>query len=406
MSHEIRTPLNVVLSGLELLERSTALLTSSSTAAEVGVDCAELITDSKNACIIAIDILNDLLLYEKLDSDILVLDKKRCNVMDVVKATVSLFSIQAARYDYFTSLHFTEFTCLPSCSLGVQLCLTSLLPSQPCILEGDANKLSQVFRNLLSNALKFSPSGGVVDVCVSLFSSAAPDRLDHVRVTVQDAGPGMPIASRARLFNEIVQFDAAALQEGGGSGLGLYLTRGIVQLHGGRIGVDMDWAGPGSIFYVELPVCVGAQPSTDIDHAACIASSDTPSLAPPSNRMLTVLLVDDALLCRKLHRKILAPFCKVIVEAVNGQEAVDVMRDYMSRDIRIDAVIMDSCMTVMCGPAATSALRELGYTGKVIGVTGNGFQTDIDDFLTHGADDVLVKPVALAAFEDMLARIR
>jgi signal transduction histidine kinase len=118
-----------------------------------------------------------------------------------------------------------------------------------CLIQllGDAAKLSQVLRNLVSNAMKFTPSGGSVIVKLHRVDSA-----NKIKLEVKDTGPGMTKENRMKLFNEVVQFDPATLQSGQGSGLGLYLTRRIVDLHGGRIRVDLDWEGPGSIFYLEL----------------------------------------------------------------------------------------------------------------------------------------------------------
>jgi signal transduction histidine kinase len=122
-----------------------------------------------------------------------------------------------------------------------------LSPGFSAIVDGDANKLSQVLRNLISNAVKFTPCKGMVSVSTQIINS-------KIIVKVQDSGAGMDRNDRLRLFNEIVQFNASTLQKGNGSGLGLYLTRRIVDLHGGRIWVDLDWEGPGSIFLLELDI--------------------------------------------------------------------------------------------------------------------------------------------------------
>ena len=115
-------------------------------------------------------------------------------------------------------------------------------------------------------------------------------------------------------------------------------------------------------------------------------------------KKLRVLLVDDAVLCRKFHRRILAPFCHEIVEASNGHEAVDRVRDSIQRDTLFDGILMDSSMPFMNGTTAAKLIREMGYEGLIFGVTGNAFQSDIDDFLSHGVNEVLIKPLSMERY--------
>ena len=223
VGHEIRTPLNIVLAGLNLL---------SMRAESLGAELAEIVDDSKNACAAAVDILNDLLTYEKLDGNLLVLDRGAYDALDIVRGVHKMFAIQA-RFANITTV------------------LDNRLSAATAPVDADSAKISQVLRNLVSNALKFTPSGGSVTLVVSLAEGAGGPR---VRVEVRDTGAGMAVEDRRRLFNEVVQFNAKELQGGQGSGLGLYLSRRIVDMHGGSIGVDLDWTGPGSIFFLELPL--------------------------------------------------------------------------------------------------------------------------------------------------------
>ena len=118
--------------------------------------------------------------------------------------------------------------------------------------------------------------------------------------------------------------------------------------------------------------------------------------APALN--LRVLVVDDAVLCRKFHKRILLSTCKDIIEAGNGKEAVDLVKNSLESGSPIHGILMDSSMPFMNGTTATKFIRELGYTGKIFGITGNGFQSDIDDFMAHGVDEVLVKPLSMEKY--------
>lgn len=81
------------------------------------------------------------------------------------------------------------------------------------------------------------------------------------------------------------------------------------------------------------------------------------------------------------------------MEASNGNEAVERVKECISKGIVLDGILMDSSMPFMNGPTATTIIREIGFRGKVFGVTGNAYQADIDDFIMHGVDEVLIKPI-------------
>jgi two-component system phosphate regulon sensor histidine kinase PhoR len=138
---------------------------------------------------------------------------------------------------------------LPSRHSGIQLDFDNDTDRDLVLVDADPTKLSQVMRNLVSNAMKFTPAGGSCRLMLTLNK-----RLERVRLEVHDSGPGMTREQRARLFKEMVQFNARELQGGQGSGMGLFLSRRIIELHGGLIGVDMDREQPGSMFYIELPI--------------------------------------------------------------------------------------------------------------------------------------------------------
>jgi signal transduction histidine kinase len=230
VSHEIRTPLNVVVSGLDLL---------SSCDEKFSVDVLDILRDVKISCAVAIDILNDLLTYEKMDSNILTLDKSACDMVEILRRVYNMFRVQAIHSNIAMELLLEPSTI------------------ETVIVDADSTKLSQVFRNLISNAIKFTSGGGKVTIKVSV------DPVTRLaRVDVQDTGPGISKEDRKKLFNEVVQFNPKELQNGQGSGLGLYLSRKIIDMHGGLIGVDNEWEGIGSKFYIALKVSGNLEENT------------------------------------------------------------------------------------------------------------------------------------------------
>ncbi len=243
ISHEMRTPLNVANIGIELLEEKLQ------TAGVSDADTNDLTTHVKASVAISIEILNDILTYEKISSSLMVLEKTLQAPVTFVRNCCALFDRQAI-------------------SQGIHLLLPRLdsvvaTQLEQKMLNVDASKMGQVLRNLLSNALKFTPSEGTITVALSRSdsptSSTSPVSLavspgGWLRVDVVDTGAGIAPENIKKVFNEIIQFDANKLQGGKGSGLGLYISRGIVDLHGGYVSVKSEGLGKGCTFSVELPL--------------------------------------------------------------------------------------------------------------------------------------------------------
>ena len=375
VSHEIRTPMNVVMSGLDLLK---------SLVPEMPSDALDILQDMKSACRVAVDILNDLLAYEKLDADQLSLEKSPCNILDVVDQVHSMFKIQAKQ-------------------ASLQLVLHNYTESSHIMIDGDSAKLSQVLRNLLSNAVKFTRSGGSVAVSVALSL-----KRDRVRIEVRDTGVGIAKSDRRKLFSEFVQLNAKELQGGGGSGLGLFLSRRIIGMHQGTIGIDHDWDGPGSIFYMELPVVsVSGQFSSGLSHMRGTLDAVLRRKSQEHDTPIRILIVDDSALCRKFHQRMLSPMDSnlVLESASDGERAIQAVERSISDNQGFDAILMDSNMPFMSGLQASFKIRELGFTGLIFGGTGNVFQTDIDEFIAQGADEVIAKPVSPERYAYVYERI-
>eukprot|EP01042_Synura_sphagnicola_P036392 gene36392-biopygen4126 len=172
----------------------------------------QIASDIQSSCDASLTILNDMLSYEKLDAGILTLDRTVFSPMVLLEKSTRPFLLQANEVGVDLQLLFTANTALAD-----------------ELIHGDFHRLSQVIRNLLSNALKFTPREGSVTVDAHCVPSESTDeggsrngRSRVLRVTVTDSGVGMSQENLNRLFKEIVQFSPGALQNGGGSGLGLW----------------------------------------------------------------------------------------------------------------------------------------------------------------------------------------
>ena len=397
VAHEIRTPLNIILSGLNLLEMEYA----DNSALQVTIQ------DMKFACVTSIDIVSDFLTYEKLDSDICKLQKEIIDVRQVLEDAMKPFHVQA-RY----------------CQIVLQY---EDLLSEILFVNADAYKLHQVFRNLISNAIKFSKPKSTVTVRLSSLLLTKQQRQSsqttYQRIEVIDQGAGISIENQARLFGEIIQFNSKELQAGGGSGIGLWVSKKLVDAHGGSIGVVSKGEGSGCTFFVDLPVSELPQLQGHKKQDLVVQSfgSSDDLTAEPNRGMLGVvgrklsdyvendyfngrsiphiLIVDDSLSPRKMTTRLLTKVGITISEAADGLECLQVVAE---KTLHIDVILMDFNMSNMNGPVATLELRKSGFSGKIFGVTGDCCENARNAFVTAGADRVFVKPLTEACLMSII----
>ena len=448
----------------------------------VDIERREILSDVNVACRTTLDILNDLLCFDKMESGILIAHKHEVPVLAFISDCVDMFSAQAREANVTVSLlNGGEESSSSSEALH-------LLDDDTVFI--DKFKMDQVLRNLVSNALKFTPRGGSVTVTSTFvpdstaihlppmghltggkphsefrFTSMVlrnftfhgglsrkilgshtricPDSDLHVDpplctrgrliIVVKDSGTGMLKEDYSRLFKEIVQFNPEVLQAGGGSGLGLWITKGIVDLHQGEISVCSEGLGYGSSFSVELPMerilfkTDTAVPNVPIETKAvksmidslCIIADRSPLFLPEQvshhyiknskndhlseglyKPVYQLLIVDDSPLNRKMLQRIFREAGHTCDEAADGLIAVAKVKEIMSSDAKAyTAILMDFVMPNMDGPTATKEIRALGYTAPIFGVTGNTLDSDIDYFIDSGANSVIAKPLDMKNFD-------
>jgi PAS domain S-box-containing protein len=374
ISHEIRTPMNGVIGVAGALAKTEMSLKQN--------EMVQLIVGSAAS-------------LQRLLSDILDLSKIEAGHLD----------IQGTRFDFQAELiDAARLSQAAAHEKGLNFEI-QLRPDTTGLFEGDLGRINQVVRNLLSNAVKFTASGKV-----SLRASIEPVPATHdkvwVRIDVEDSGMGFGPESAVHLFKRFSQADNSITRRFGGSGLGLYLSRQIVEAMGGTIGARST-PRLGSIFSIRIPLrklpdraeidLLGPEPSLKIMKSF----ADNPDA-----RRIRILLAEDHPVNRKVVQLILAPFPVDLTIAVDGQEAVEAFKTWT-----FDLVLMDVQMPVLDGLTAIRQIRayegEQGRTPTPIAVlSANAMEQHRDDAIEAGADSHISKPVTpdrlLSAIDELL----
>lgn len=273
----------------------------------------------------------------------------------------------------------------------------------------DRSHLEKIVLNLLSNALKFTPSGGSIWIRARALDDA------WFELAVQDTGIGIPADKIALLFNRFQQIDNSATRAYGGTGIGLALVKQLAELMGGSVGLESA-TGQGSRFFVRLPI--GTERLALLEQQSEIAAAPSqearlrqvrfdegrndgpdPATGRGPRGRATVLVVDDNADMRDYIRDLLAPECDTI-GAVNGRDAWGLLHQH-----RVDVVLSDLMMPELDGLGLTALIKGAPNFSHlpVILVTARGGTDASVSGLDTGADDYIAKPFSAL---ELLARVR
>jgi|CXWL01.1.fsa_nt_gi PAS domain S-box-containing protein len=217
LSHELRTPLTSIIGSLQLI--------NSGVMGDIEKDTLELTTIAERNAQRLLDLINDILDVEKIESGKLSLQLDAVDISEAVTESLTLNRAFAERF---------------------KVKLLAAGEVRPVVVNADRKRVLQVMTNLLSNAAKFSTEGTAVEVTVEIIDNRT------VRVGVHDTGPGIPESFRNRIFGRFAQADMSHTRQKGGTGLGLAICKRLIELMGGRIGFS-DRTGGGTTFWFELP---------------------------------------------------------------------------------------------------------------------------------------------------------
>jgi PAS domain S-box-containing protein len=265
------------------------------------------------------------------------------------------------------------------------LALAVALPGEPLWLQGDATRLAQVVGNLLSNASKFTPPGGRVDMTVHAEGRAAV-------IEVRDTGMGIEPAMLEHVFEPFIQADLGLDRSKGGLGLGLALVRGLVALHGGTVEARSDGIGQGATFALRLPLGAPAAP----------AGQGPASDAVQPGRGLRILIIEDNRDAADSLQELLTLLGHEAAVAYAGPAALE-----LAPRFRPDVVLCDIGLPGLDGFEVARALRQDPVTRGAYLVAQTGYGQDEDRRRTRAAgfDQHLRKPVALEDIQRILAAV-
>ncbi|MDX2039013.1 MAG: PAS domain S-box protein [Isosphaeraceae bacterium] len=370
MSHEVRTPMTAVIGYADMLLDPTLSLQERDQALQsIRRNGAHLL-----------QLINDILDLSKIEAGKMDLDLIAYSPWQVMMEVVSSLRVRSDER-----------------GIALQVAAGSTIPNIAMI---DPTRLRQILVNLVGNAIKFSRERGCVTIRASVEPGAAGSA-PRLEIVVTDQGIGMTPEQISQLFIPFQQGDASTTRRFGGSGLGLSITKRLVEVMSGEITVESR-LGRGSRFRVSLPLQVPecatwSRPSGEATVQSNRAADDSP---PVYLRLVgRVLLAEDSLDNQRVLLHHLRRLGLVVEVADNGRVAIE-----KAREGGYDLILMDMQMPELDGYGATSSLRRSGYSQTIIALTAHAMKEDRDRCLRTGCSDYITKPVDPEYLGQVLSR--
>ena len=370
MSHDIRTPMNAIIGITTLMKNEL----------HQPEKLAEHLGKLESSGRLLLGIINDILDMSRIESGKTTLSIEKMNLPQQISQLDGMIRQQANQH-------------------GQTFTVETHLQHENVL--ADPNRLNQVLMNILANAVKYTPTGGHIR-----FEAEELPRNEHYaryRFIVQDDGIGMSEAYQKTLFDPFTREERSGTNRVQGTGLGMAITKSIVDLMGGSIGVESA-TGKGTRFEVVLEFPIDAE----ADHAQQVQAlpEETEETSPLSG--MRFLCAEDNAINAEILEMLLEAKGASCTICSNGQEIVDAFASVKPGDY--DMILMDVQMPVMDGLEATRRIRSgenpLGRIIPILAMTANAFLEDMQKSKEAGMDEHLSKPVDITALEQTVKRFR
>ena len=367
MSHDIRTPMNAII-GYTMLARKEDNLSPKT---------AEYLTKIETSSQHLLALINDVLDMSRIESGKIDLEPKKTNLVKTMNEVHDMFLTQMET----KGLHYT----------------VSAVDITNKTVMCDVSRLNRILLNLISNAYKFTPQGG--NISVTLRQTGVDAKTGFYELRVKDTGMGMSREFAARVFEAYERERTAAVDNIQGTGLGMAITKSLINLMGGTIAVETE-QGKGTEFIIRVGFPLAEEESeaeTDDDSKVAKQQADF--------RNKRMLLVEDNVINREIAQMILMELGFKVETAEDGKIGLDKVA--ASAPGYYDGVLMDIQMPVMNGYESTKAIRALPDPElsriPIIAMTANAFAEDIQHVLDVGMNGHIAKPINIP---DMVATLR
>ncbi|MDM7860739.1 PAS domain S-box protein [Alteromonas sp. ASW11-36] len=356
MSHEIRTPMNAILGGLQLLRKET-----------IPSGSRLLLDNAVSSAKSLLTIINDILDFSKIAENKLDLEQKPFSLIQVIESVqFDVYTLANDKGIYFETVIDEDF-------------VDGYI--------GDIVRVKQILLNLVSNAVKFTETGGVTIDIRNGHSKGKPALI----IQVIDTGIGMSEAVQQRIFERFTQADSSTTRKFGGTGLGMAITVNLIKMMGGRIELTSA-EGKGTTIEVILPL----PPTKDF---SITESESQKALLPPALADKKILVAEDNDINQVIIQTMLADTQAKVITVENGEQAVAA-----AQKIDFDLIFMDIQMPIMDGLQAQQKIREIKPSTPVVALTANVMAEDVQTYLAHGFVAHIGKPIDMNALYGLLKK--